>query len=86
MKSPSVDRINIDGHYEVSNCEFIEFSENSQRAWARFTPEQRSDMLSKRTTKRWSTVSPEDRKAHMAHADSFRKEGDNGKWKKKSER
>ena len=31
MKRPSIDRINNDGHYELSNCRFIEASENIKR-------------------------------------------------------
>ena len=31
MEKPSIDRIDSDGHYEVSNCRFIEQSENSRR-------------------------------------------------------
>ena len=34
MAAPSIDRINVDGNYEVSNCRFIERSENSRRAVA----------------------------------------------------
>ena len=62
-------------YYELSNCQFIEFSDNSKRAWARFTPEQRSLVVSERNKKRWSKVSPENRKAHMAHAAGFIKKG-----------
>jgi hypothetical protein len=29
---PSIDRINPDGNYELSNCRFIEHSENARRA------------------------------------------------------
>lgn len=31
MKQPSIDRIDNDGHYEYSNCRFIEMSENVRR-------------------------------------------------------
>ncbi len=29
MKRPSIDRINVNGHYEIGNCRFIEHSQNS---------------------------------------------------------
>lgn len=32
MKWPTIDRINNDGNYELSNCRFIEMGENSRRA------------------------------------------------------
>lgn len=31
MKDPTINRINPDGNYELSNCEFIERSENSRQ-------------------------------------------------------
>lgn len=37
MKRPSIDRINSDGHYEFSNCRFIEMSENIKRRWHKIT-------------------------------------------------
>ncbi len=33
MKKPSIDRKNSNGHYEYSNCRFIELSLNSSLAW-----------------------------------------------------
>ena len=32
LKKPSIDRIDPDGHYEVTNCRYIELSENSRNA------------------------------------------------------
>ncbi len=37
MKRPSIDRKNNDGHYEVSNCQFIEFKDNVKRRWNNIT-------------------------------------------------
>ena len=31
LTMPSIDRIDVNGHYEVSNCRFIEMSENAKR-------------------------------------------------------
>lgn len=31
MKRPSIDRIDNDGNYEISNCQFIEFVENRRK-------------------------------------------------------
>jgi hypothetical protein len=33
MECPSIDRIDHDGHHEVTNCRFIEFYENINRRW-----------------------------------------------------
>jgi hypothetical protein len=30
MEQPSIDRINDDSHYDISNCRFIEFGENTR--------------------------------------------------------
>ena len=35
MEKPSIDRIDPDGHYEFSNCRYLEFKENSGRARAK---------------------------------------------------
>jgi hypothetical protein len=42
LKRPSIDRIDPDGHYEFSNCRFIEVSENSARArrLGKYTPKE----------------------------------------------
>lgn len=33
LSRPCVDRIDNDGHYEFSNCRFIELSENCRKRW-----------------------------------------------------
>jgi hypothetical protein len=41
----SIDRINVDGNYEPSNCQWITRSENSKRARAEYIPVRRSKDL-----------------------------------------